>query len=247
MSIIINTNKNSGKHYLDIKRHLYNFYLNNKCTIENYIYNFQDKNEIVAIGNNMYIGNYSSSTNKQLLLNNNITDVLSIMSVFKPAFPNNFKYYHIKAYDDDFHDMTLNFLESNTYINKILNNNSKFKNDKIKNIFIYCETGKSLSVLTVLSYYIYLKQKKREEFKNKYALEYSIINKTKHSMSESQIIDNRRRRELYSNDKFTNLLRDNNNFYRISPDILLEILRILKKKDICINEKHLFQLHKLFF
>jgi hypothetical protein len=247
MSIIINTNKDGDKHYLDIKRYLYSFYLHNKCIIENYICNFHNKNDIVSIGNNMYIGNYSSSTNKQLLLNNNITDVLSIMSVFKPAFPNVFKYYHIKAYDDDFHDMTLNFLESNTYLNEVLNSNSKFKNKKIRKIFIYCETGKSLSVLVVLAYYIFLKQKKREEFKNKYALEYSIINKTKHSMSESQIIDNRRRIELYSNDKFVNLLQNNNNFYRISPDILLEILRILKKKDICINEKHLFQLHKLFF
>ena len=199
MSIIINTDKDSDKHYLDIKRYFYNFYLNNKCIIENYIFNFQDKNEIVPLGNNILIGNYSSSTNKQLLLNNNITDILSIMSVFKPAFPKDFNYYHIKAYDDNYHDMTLNFLESNTYINEILNYNSKFKNNRTRRIFIYCETGKSLSVLAVLSYYMFLKQKKREEYKNKYALEYSIINKTKHSMSESEIIDNRRRRELYSN------------------------------------------------
>ena len=53
--------------------------------------------------------------------------------------------------------------------------------------------------------------------------------------------------ELYSNNRFVELLKNNTNFYRISPDILLELLKIIEKKDICINEQHLFQLHNLFF
>ena len=70
MSIIINTNKDSGKHYLDIKRYLHSLLLSKKCSIEYYFYNFQKNNEIVQVIDNIYIGNYSSSTNKKLLLDN---------------------------------------------------------------------------------------------------------------------------------------------------------------------------------
>lgn len=251
---IINTDKDSDKYYLDIKRYVYSIILSKKCSIEYYFYNFQKNDEIIHVIDNIYIGNYSSSTNKNLLLDNQITDVLSIMPVFKPAHPNTFKYYHVKAFNDCFQDLTLIFLECNTFINEILrhNKNSYYKQknkdkNNIRKLFIYCETGKSLSVMILLAYIIFLKQQERDS--NKYLCyeKYSTINKTKHSLNESQIIDSNRRRELYSNNRFVELLKNNNNFYRISPDILLELLKIIEKKDICINEKHLFQLHNLFF
>ena len=184
------------------------------------------------------------------------------MPVFKSAYSITFKYYHITAFNDCFQDLTLTFLESNTFINEVFRHNHNFEhlngnlnkdneniNDdtKIRKLFIYCETGKSLSIMVVLSYLIFLKQKERDSNKYLCAEKYSIINKTKHSLNESQIIDSNRRRELYSNDRFVELLKNNNNFYRISPDILLELLKIIEKKDICINEQHLFQLHNLFF
>ena len=274
MSIIINTNKDSGKHYLDIKRYLHSLLLSKKCSIEYYFYNFQKNDEIIQVIDNIYIGNYSSSTNKKLLLDNQITDILSIMPVFKPAYPKTFQYYHITAYNDCFQDLTLTFLECNTFINEILRHNQHMKyktsnndkdkdkdkgkedkdndkervdNTKIRKLFIYCETGKSLSIMIILSYLIFLKQKERDSNKYLCAEKYSIINKTKHSLNESQIIDSNRRRELYSNHRFVELLKNNTNFYRISPDILLELLKIIEKKDISINEQHLFQLHNLFF
>ena len=204
------------------------------------------------------------------------------MPVFKPAYPKIFQYYHITAYNDCFQDLTLTFLECNTFINEILRHNQHVKyktsnndknndknddknndknNDKenksnekgkvddtkIRKLFVYCETGKSLSIMIILSYLIFLKQKERDTNKYLCAEKYSIINKTKHSLNESQIVDSNRRRELYSNHRFVELLKNNTNFYRISPDILLELLKIVEKKDICINEQHLFQLHNLFF
>ena len=73
MSIPNTDNKDSSIDYLEIKRKLYKIYLNQKCWIENYFYNFQDKNEITELYPNIFIGNYSTSTNKQLLLDKNIT------------------------------------------------------------------------------------------------------------------------------------------------------------------------------
>lgn len=253
MSIIINTDKDSGN-YLNLKRKFHNFFLSQKCFIEYYLYNFQDNNEIIEITNNIFIGNYSTSTNKKILINNDITDILSIMPIFKPAFPKTFNYYHIKAYNDDNYDLTFDLLEANTFITDILNNHNNrcdtnCNNKKNKKLFIYCEDGKSLSVLMCLSYLIFQKDKFRNEQKNKYLLDYSIVNKTSISLKEGDIIDYKRRQELYSNQKFTQLLNSNNNFFRISPDILYELLQIKekKKKEIIINEKHLFQLHNLFF
>jgi hypothetical protein len=269
MSIIINTDKDSSN-YPNLKRKFHNFFLSQKCFIEYYLYNFQDNNEIIEITNNIFIGNYSTSTNKKILINNDITDILSIMPIFKPAFPKTFNYYHIKAYNDDNYDLTFDLLEANTFITDILNNhnnnkcnnkcNSNCKNNTIcnneneinkknKKLFIYCEDGKSLSVLMCLSYLIFQKDKFRNEQKNKYLLDYSIVNKTSISLKEGDIIDYKRRQELYSNHKFTQLLNSNNNFFRISPDILYELLQIKekKKKEIIIKEKHLFQLHNLFF
>jgi len=267
MSIIINTDKDSSN-YPNLKRKFNNFFLSQKCFIEYYLYNFQDNNDIIEITNNIFIGNYSTSTNKKILIKNGITDILSIMPIFKPAFPKSFNYYHIKAYNDDNYDLTFDLLEANTFIIDILNNHNnmsdtKFSNEnnenkvnneneinkKNKKLFIYCEDGKSLSVLMCLSYLIFQKDKFRNEQKNKYLLDYSIVNKTSTSLKEGDIIDYKRRQELYSNQKFTQLLNSNNNFFRISPDILYELLQIKekKKKEIIIKEKHLFQLHNLFF
>jgi len=279
MSIIINTDKDSSN-YPNLKRKFNNFILSQKCFIEYYLYNFQDNNDIIEITNNIFIGNYSTSTNKKILIKNGITDILSIMPIFKPAFPKTFNYYHIKAYNDDNYDLTFDLLEANTFITDIFNNHNSKCDDKCNNennsnsnsnnndndndtrcnneneinkknkkLFIYCEDGKSLSVLLCLSYLIFQKDKFRNEQKNKYLLDYSIINKTSISLKEGDIIDYKRRQELYSNQKFTQLLNSNNNFFRISPDILYELLQIKekKKKEIIIKEKHLFQLHNLFF
>ena len=189
---------------------------------------------------NIFIGNYSTSTNKKLLQEYGITDILSIMPIFKPAYPKLFKYYHINAFNDSFQDLTLCFLECNTFINEILRHNRYYKysttskkvninyittnissekyeqteqknDNRIRKIFVYCETGKSLSIMLILAYIIFLKQNERDSNKYLCAEKYSIINKTKHSLNESQIIDSNRRRELYSNKKFIELLNNNNN------------------------------------
>ena len=253
MSIIINTNKDSSN-YLEIKRKFHNFFLSQKCFIEYYIYNFQDNKEIIQITDTIFIGNYSTSTNKKLLIENKITDILSIMPIFKPSYPKTFNYYHIKAYNDEKYDLTFDLLEANTFITDIFNNknNENMKNNENNNnkkLFIYCEDGKSLSVLMCLSYLIFQKDKFRNEQKNKHLLDYSIVNRTTNSLNEGNIIDYKRRQELYSNEKFTKLLNSNSNFFRICPDILYELLKIKEKKkqEIILNEKHLFQLHNLFF
>ena len=50
------------------------------------IINFGSKNDISKITNNIYVGNLSTSTNKELLIKNGITHIICIMSQPKLIF-----------------------------------------------------------------------------------------------------------------------------------------------------------------
>ena len=95
---------------------------------------------------NIYIGNYSTSTNLELLHNVGITHIISVIPTFNPPFPDKFKYLHISAYDDQTQDMLPFFKQSNDFIETVLKDGGK--------VLIHCMVGRSRSVTVFLAFLI---------------------------------------------------------------------------------------------
>lgn len=114
--------------------------------IENNYFNFDSTDDISEITDSIYIGNFSTSTNKKLLKEKGITHILSCISHFNPLHTDDFTYKHIKAYDKLNFDLSVFFDESNEFIRKGTTNNNK--------IFVHCMFGTSRSVALVIAFLI---------------------------------------------------------------------------------------------
>lgn len=115
--------------------------------IENNLINISDNEDFSIIFPNIYIGNYSTSTNKILLKNLGITNIITVLPPsYIPLFPDDFKYLHISAYDNIYQDMTQYFDKTNKYIEDVLNNNGR--------IFIHCMAGRSRSITIFIAFLI---------------------------------------------------------------------------------------------
>ena len=127
-----------------INKFLYDFVILTRVWIEAHIYNFNKSNDISRITEHIYVGNLSTSTNKELLKLNGIKNIICIMS--QPAIYHNsdFNYLYIHAYDIPEFNLSCSFPISNTFINTAINKNEK--------IFIHCMGGASRSIALVLSY-----------------------------------------------------------------------------------------------
>ena len=220
-----------------LKRTLLSHYLNNKCLIENYFYNFQKNDDITEIIPNIYVGNYSTSTNKNLLLENEITHIITIIPSYRPAHSTTFKYIHIDAFDDEYQDLTYRFLETNTFIDSIL----KEENNRL---FINCLNGNNISIVIVLSYLVHLKNEEDKKKKKIYKNMYQGVYRTSHGLSDLELVKINRGLLLHSNDEYKKLITNNPKISQIHPDILLELIDIKSKKpDIDIRDNFLLQLH----
>ena len=76
-----------------------------RTIIENNYFNFANNDDFNLIYPNIYIGNYSTSTNLELLKGVGITHILSVIPTFNPPFLDKFTYLHIPAYDDQSQDL----------------------------------------------------------------------------------------------------------------------------------------------
>ena len=129
-------------------------YVYTRCFIENNIYNFSDNSDLNQVYPNIYVGNYSTSTNYYLLKTIGVTHVITILSSFRPPYPYDFKYLHLEAYDDESEDLQFKFAASNTFIMNALKNNGK--------VYIHCMCGVSRSISLAIAYMIFnSNQKKR--------------------------------------------------------------------------------------
>ena len=117
-----------------------------RIAIENNYFNFASNDDFNLVYPNIYIGNYSTSTNLALLQGLGITHIISVIPSFNPPFLNNFKYLHIPAYDDQSQDMTQYFKECNTFIANILKDEGK--------VLIHCMVGRSRSITIFLAFLI---------------------------------------------------------------------------------------------
>ena len=141
--------------------------------MENRIYNMWNNHDIVEIFPNLFISNYSTSTNKTLLQNLGITHIFTINSFFNPPFPTDFAYHFFPAYDDSREDITQYFDQFAYLARGILL-------DKSNKILIHCQVGRSRSATLVLAFIMrYLTDK---EFQ--WPIEHELIHFYIYSASE---------------------------------------------------------------
>ena len=115
-----------------------------RINIENHVVNIADNTDISQIDENIFIGNISAATNKELLTSYGITHVMTALPVFYPPHPNTFNYHFVKSYDIEFYPLQSYFKESNEFIHNAIKNNGR--------VFIHCKAGISRSVTLAISY-----------------------------------------------------------------------------------------------
>jgi hypothetical protein len=123
-------------------------YVYSRTIIENNYFNFASNEDFNMVYPGIYIGNYSTSTNFDLLKKLGITNIISVIPSFNPPFADKFQYYHIPAYDDESQDLSIHFKKSDQYIYDVLQNRGK--------VFIHCMVGRSRSVTIFVSFLINL-------------------------------------------------------------------------------------------
>lgn len=141
----IGSNDRGGIVY-DIIHILDDVYSYGRTVIENNYFNFANNDDFNLVYPNIYIGNYSTSTNLELLKNVGITHIISVIPTYNPPFPDKFKYLHIQAYDDQSQYLSQHFVNCNAFIGNVLEEGGK--------VLIHCMVGRSRSVTMFLAFLI---------------------------------------------------------------------------------------------
>ena len=121
-----------------------NIYVPVRLFFENYIINLADNNDINEVADNLYVGNISTATNKELLQEKGITHIINILSQRFEPYPSDFEYMHIHAYDVINWTLIYNFQATNLFIRDALKDGGK--------VYIHCMCGVSRSVSVLLAY-----------------------------------------------------------------------------------------------
>ena len=121
-----------------------NIYVPVRLFFENYIINLADNNDINEVADNLYVGNISTATNKELLQEKGITHIINILSHRFEPYPSDFEYMHIHAYDVINWTLIYNFQATNLFIRDALKDGGK--------VYIHCMCGVSRSVSVLLAY-----------------------------------------------------------------------------------------------
>ena len=131
-------------------------YVYGRIFIENNYINLSDNEDFSIMFPNVYVSNYSTSTNLEILEGLGITHIITVIPSFNPPFPDKFKYLHIEAYDDDWQDMTSFFKETNSFIENCLSTGGK--------VLIHCMLGRSRSMTVFLAFLINMVRGKCQNF-----------------------------------------------------------------------------------
>jgi len=132
----------------DLKHQLDNVWASTRIYIENNLINLSDNQDIHMIFPNIYISNYSTTTNKELLQSLDIKTIISAIPTFNPPYSDSFEYIHIPLYDDVTENISKHFNQITTILKDKLDNNQK--------VLIHCMVGRSRSVSLGLAFIIYL-------------------------------------------------------------------------------------------
>ena len=148
----IDFNNEPGGIIYDILHFFDDIYIYGRTLLENNYINLSDIDDFNLVYPNIYIGNYSTSTNYELLKTLGITHIISAIPTFTPPFENKFKYLHIETYDDESQDISQYFEISNEFIGECLSQGGK--------ILIHCMAGRSRSITLFLAFLIYIMQER---------------------------------------------------------------------------------------
>ena len=169
---------NSNSNYIYDIIHIFDdLYSYGRVFIENNYINLSDNDDFTLVYPNIYIGNYSTTTNLELLKNLKITNIISVIPSFNPPFPEQFNYLHIEAYDDEFQNMTQHFENTNEYIKKCLNEGGR--------ILLHCMAGRSRSITVLIAFIISII---KGEF-NQSIIKFDIYNSNSDGSSSSASVD----------------------------------------------------------
>ena len=138
---------NKTKHFLN------KWVIYGRTYIENSYYNFGENDDISNVYPNIYISNYSTSTNLKILKENRITHIISAIPKYDKPFPELFNYLHIPVYDDDTQHITSHFDKTNKFIEDALNAN--------QSVLIHCMEGRSRSVSIFIAFLIDMIKKRK--------------------------------------------------------------------------------------
>ena len=153
-SMVDNINSDDGAGILyEVIHTLDDLYVYGRTVIENNYFNFTNNDDFNMVYPNIFVSNYSTTTNVKLLKDLGITHIISVIPTFNPpeAAMNEFTYLHIPAYDDETQDMTKYFQQTNAFISNALGSeNSK--------ILIHCMVGRSRSITILMAFLIHIIQ-----------------------------------------------------------------------------------------
>ena len=125
-------------------------YVYGRTVIENNYFNLSDNVDFNLVYPNIYIGNYSTSTNLELLQGLGITHIITVLPTFNPPFPDKFTYLHIQAYDDETQNLEPFFQQTNQFISNVLTQRGK--------LLIHCMVGRSRSISVYMAFLIHVMQ-----------------------------------------------------------------------------------------
>jgi hypothetical protein len=131
-------------------------YVYGRTVIENNYLNLSNNADFNLVYPNIYIGNYSTSTNLELLEGLGVTHILSVIPTFNPPFPDKFTYLHIAAYDDESQNLGNHFDCAVAFIKNVLE-------QKNKKMLIHCMVGRSRSVSMFIAFLISILQNKFDQ------------------------------------------------------------------------------------
>ncbi len=123
-------------------------YVYGRTVIENNYFNLSDNVDFNLVYPNIYIGNYSTSTNLELLQGLGITHIITVLPTFNPPFPEKFTYLHVQAYDDETQNIEPFFQQTNQFISNVLTQRGK--------LLIHCMVGRSRSISVLMAFLIHV-------------------------------------------------------------------------------------------
>jgi len=209
----------------DILHLLDDIYVYGRTHIENNFFNLASNEDFNLVYPNIYIGNYSISTNYELLKGLGITHIISVIPTINPAFKDKFKYLHIQAYDDDYQDIKMYFDETNLFIKNCLHEGGK--------ILIHCMAGRSRSVTIFIAFLIFIIKGGINQciiILNDNNNEHNINNDVCNIIEYNKLIDSKKKQLQYK-DNINNINNINNIYHEKISTIENELPKLSKKEN----------------
>ena len=129
---------------ISIPKSLHDIFISLRCYIDNNIININRNDDINEVFPNLFVSNYSTMTNKDLLKKLDINRIITVHSIFMPPHTGDFEYIHIPSYDIE----TDNLSEYFTMAYNLIDDSIKYG----RRVLVHCYAGRSRSVSIALVY-----------------------------------------------------------------------------------------------